>query len=310
MDELGVEKAVNLSGGWDDRLERNLARYAAHAPDRLLLFANIDFSRIDEPEFGARRADELRAWKARGVAGLKVFKGLGLTERDAGGKLIRIDDPRLDPIWAACGALKMPVLIHSADPPAFFEPVDRYNERWMQLTRRPNWSFFGPQFPSRDEVLAQRDRVLARHRQTVFIVAHLGEHGDDLAVASRWLDTHPNVYTDLSGREAELGRQPYAARRFLERYSHRVLFGTDRYPGTREQPRHRIYYRLLESQDEYFDYFDHPFPPTGEWKVYGLFLADDVLRRIYRENASRALAGEMPTAALTTTRPTSGPAAP
>jgi predicted TIM-barrel fold metal-dependent hydrolase len=188
----------------------------------------------------------------------------------------------------------MPVLIHSADPPAFFEPVDEKNERWMQLKRHPEWSFAGPQFPKRDELLAQRNRRIARHSNTVFIVAHLAEHADDLAAAGKFLDKHSNTYVDMSAREAELGRQPYSARKFFIKYADRILFGTDRYPGRGDQPRNRIYYRMLETDDEYFDYYESVFPPTGDWKIYGLNLPEDVLKKVYRDNALRALAGEKP----------------
>jgi predicted TIM-barrel fold metal-dependent hydrolase len=294
MDRLGVDKAVNLSGGWGAALDEQLATYHQFDSQRLLVFANVEFEKIAAPEFAERTVHQLREYHRRGVAGLKVFKNLGLTTRDVTGRLIAIDDARLAPIWQACGELSIPVLIHSADPPAFFQPVDRNNERWMQLKRHPGWSFYGSQFPTRDEVLAQRNRLFANHAGTTFIVAHLGEHGDDLALAAEMLDKYPNVYTDLSGREAELGRQPFAARRFLTKYADRVLFGTDRYPGRADQPRNVLYYRLLESSDEYFDYYDHPFPPGGDWKVYGLSLPDDVLKKIYHTNAARALAGKRP----------------
>ncbi|HEY8548473.1 MAG TPA: amidohydrolase family protein [Vicinamibacterales bacterium] len=289
MDELGVERAVNLSGGFGETLDRMLARYHGAAPGRLVIFANLDFSRIDEPTFGADAVAMLERAKARGAAGLKIFKNLGLTIRDRSGRVVPIDDPRLDPIWAACGRLRLPVLIHSADPVAFFQPIDERNERWLQLKRRPEWSFHGPGFPDREEVLAQRDRVIARHPGTTFIGAHLGDNAEDLAALSRRLERLPNFVVDLSAREAELGRQPYTARRFLIRWQDRVLFGTDRYPGRRDQPRHRIYYRLLETDDEYFKYYEHPFPPTGEWRVYGLHLPDEVLEKIYRTNADRVL---------------------
>ena len=289
MDDLGVERAVNLSGGFGAQLDRMLARYHDAAPGRLVIFANIDFSRVDEPTFGADAVAELERAKARGAAGVKIFKSLGLTVKDRGGRVVPIDDPRLDPIWAACGRLGLPVLIHSADPVAFFQPIDARNERWLQLKRHPDWSFHGPQFPARDEVLAQRDRVIARHTGTTFIGAHLGDNAEDLAALSQRLERFPNFVVDLSAREAELGRQPYTARRFLIRWQDRVLFGTDRYPGRTDQPRHRLYYRLLETDDEYFKYYDHPFPPTGEWRVYGLHLPDDVLAKIYRTNANRVL---------------------
>lgn len=289
MDDLGVERAVNLSGGFGAQLERMLARYHAVAPGRLAIFGNVDFSRIDEPTFAADAVAMLEQGKAQGMAGLKIFKTLGLTIKDRSGRVVPIDDPRLDPIWAACGRLRLPVLIHSADPAAFFAPIDARNERWLQLKRHPDWSFFGPAFPGREDVLAQRDRVMARHRGTTFIGAHLGDHAEDLAALAARLERHPNFVVDLSAREAELGRQPYTARRFLLEWQDRVLFGTDRYPGRPDQPRHRLYYRLLETDDEYFKYYDHPFPPTGEWRVYGLHLPDAALRKIYRTNADRVL---------------------
>jgi len=289
MDKLGVKRAVNLSGGHGAQLDAMLKKFHAAAPDRLLILANVDFRKIDEPAFAADAIEELRRARANGVSGLKVFKSLGLTVRDKSGSVVAVDDPRLDPIWAVCGELKMPVLIHAADPVAFFRPVDRFNERWMQLKRHPDWSFHGPAFPSYDVVQRQMLNVVARHRATTFIAAHLANSGDDLARLAGWFDANPNLVADLSGRVPELGRQPYAARRFLTKYADRVLFGTDRYPGRPDQPRYAIYYRFLETDDEYFDYYDHPFPPEGEWKIYGVFLPDDVLRKIYHENAERAL---------------------
>ena len=230
MDKLGVARAVNLSGGWGDTLDQQLARFHDHAPDRLLIFATLDYDGIDEPGWGERTAAYLETMHGRGVRGLKVWKNLGLTLRDATGELVKIDDPRLDPVWAKCGELKMPVLIHSADPSPFFEPTDQFNERWMQLQRHPDWSFYGPQFPPKAEVLAQRDRMIARHPETTFIAAHIGDDAEDLAASAARLDAMPNMNVDFSGRVGELGRQPYAARAFLIKYQDRVCFGTDRYP--------------------------------------------------------------------------------
>lgn len=289
MDQLGLERAVNLSGGYGADLDRMLARYHDAAPGRLVIFGNIDFSKIDAPTFAADHVAMLERAHARGMAGVKIFKSLGLTVKDRTGAVVPIDDPRIDPIWAACARLRIPVLIHSADPVAFFEPIDEKNERWLQLRRHPDWSFYGPAFPKRDEVLLQRDRVIARHPKTTFIGAHLGDNGEDLAALETRLRRYPNMVVDLSAREAEMGRQPYSSRAFLIKWQDRVLFGTDRYPGRIDQPRHRLYYRLLETADEYFKYYDHPFPPTGEWRVYGLHLPDAVLKKIYQSNADRVL---------------------
>jgi predicted TIM-barrel fold metal-dependent hydrolase len=304
MDAHGLSRAINLSGGFGDALDRMLAKFHAAAPDRLLVFCNLDFQRIDDPTFAADAAAYLESARAGGVSGLKVFKDLGLTVRDRSGRLVPVDDPRLDPAWAACARLKMPVLIHSGDPVAFFQPVDGRNERWMQLKRHPDWSFGRPGFPSYDQVMAQHLRMIARHPDTVFISPHLANSGEDLARLAGWLDAHPNLYVDLSGRVSEIGRQPYAARRFLLKYQDRVLFGTDRHPARTDQPRYRVYYRFLETDDEYFDYYENDFPPEGEWKIYGVSLPDEALRKIYSANAERALAGLMPLqpAAPTTTR--------
>jgi uncharacterized protein len=290
MDDLGVSHAVNLSGGSGESALKLLDIYAApqHA-GRLITFVNLDFKDFDSPDWSAKQVAFLEEARARGAKGLKIFKGLGLTTRDGAGNLIPVDHAKLDPIWDRCGLIGFPVLIHSADPVPFFQPIDERNERWMQLKRHPDWSFFGPGFPSWDAVIAKRNRVIAQHPKTTFVVAHLAESGNDLKRLGEWLDAMPNMHVDLSGREAEIGRQPFAARRFFIKYADRVLFGTDRYPGRPDQPRYKVYYRILETEDEYFDYFDHGFPPTGEWKVYGLHLPDDVLQQVYSGNAKRLL---------------------
>src|SRR5262245_48536491 len=246
MDDLGETRAINLSGGYGDQLRKMLSKFTSAAPERLLIFANIDFKRIDEPDFGAHMAADLEQARQLGARGLKIFKDLGLTIKDKSGRVVPIDDPRLDPIWDKCGELKLPVLIHAGDPIAFFQPIDRNNERWMQLRRHRDWNFDGPGFPTYDQVLAQQDRMIARHPRTVFISAHLSNSGEDLQRLSHWLDERPNVYVDLSGRGAELGRQPYAARKFLIQYQDRVLFGTDRCPWRPEQPLNQLLDRSSE----------------------------------------------------------------
>ena len=282
MDELGISHAVNLSGGRGDDVLAMLDRYDS---PRLLTLYTLSLDGVGTDGWTeATVADFERAVNA-GAAGMKVWKDLGLTARDADGELVAVDDERLDPIWAKAGELGVPVLIHVADPAAFFAPVDERNERWMQLHRHPDWSFFGPTFPPRDTVLHQRDRMIAKHPGTNFIGAHMAGNAEDLAALSARLDALPNLYVDISGRVAELGRQPYTARRFLTKHADRVLFGSDRYPGRPDQPRHKIYYRFLETDDEHFDYHDHPFPPTGDWKIFGVFLEDEALEQIYRTNA-------------------------
>lgn len=290
MDALNVQYAVNLSGGYGDACFEMLEKFAKPSNGRLIIFANLDFAQIDDPQFGEKMVSFLEEAHARGVRGLKIFKSLGLTVRDHDGKVVPIDDPRLDEVWDACARLDMPVLIHSADPVAFFEAVDETNERWMQLKRHPDWSFADrSKFPSWEEVIAQRNRVIAKHRNTQFIVAHMAESANDYAQLARWLDENPNLVVDLSGRDNEIGRQPRASRAFFLRYADRILFGTDRYPGRLDQPRYHVYFRMLETDDEAFDYYDNPFPPSGEWKIYGLGLPNEVLQKVYGENAKRVL---------------------
>jgi predicted TIM-barrel fold metal-dependent hydrolase len=208
--------------------------------------------------------------------------------RNPDGSLIAIDDPRFDPIWAACGRLGLPVIMHTADPSAFFEPIDATNERYEELSRHPDWHFPQDKFPSRAELHAARNRLFARHRETQFIAAHLGNDGEDLAEAGQLLDEHPNVVVEFASRISELGRQPYSARRFLMRYQDRILFGTD---GPWPETRYRYYWRFLETWDEYFPYSEKPFPPQGFWRIYGVALPDSVLEKIYWRNAARVIPG-------------------
>ncbi|MEM6315792.1 MAG: amidohydrolase family protein, partial [Planctomycetota bacterium] len=265
------------------------AMLAQYDDPRLIQFYTISWDGFDGAAWVERTvADFERAINA-GARGLKVWKNLGLTVKDPDGNRLAIDDPRLAPIWDKAGELGVPVLIHSGDPVAFFEPIDANNERWMQLHRRPDWSFHGPQFPGFREVLDEQDRMFANHPNTTFIGPHMAGDAEDLATLAERLRKLPNVSVDISGRVAELGRQPYTARKFLIEFQDRVLFGTDRYPGRPTQPRHRIYFRFLETDDEYFKYYDHPFPPTGDWRIYGVFLPDEVLRKIYYENAAAML---------------------
>ena len=298
MDQQNVSLAISLDGQLGDSLEEHNAYLEKYA-DRFLIFANIDWQGAGKqddpatwdchrPDFGHRMAGALADAKDRGAVGLKVFKMLGLRYKNPDGSLVAIDDPRWDPIWEACGELRMPVLIHTADPVAFFQPIDRFNERWEELRRHPNWSFYGPEYPSHDELLAARNRVIVRHPNTIFIGAHIANYPENLAEVSRWLDEYPNLMLDMSSRIAELGRQPYTARKFLIKYADRIMFGSD---GPRPAARLQPNWRFFETRDEYFPYAENEFPPQGLWNIYGVGLPDDVLRKIYHENAARIIPG-------------------
>ena len=204
------------------------------------------------------------------------------------GTLLKIDDPRFDPIWKTCGELGLPVIIHTSDPAAFFQPIDHKNERWEELSRHPDWSFFGDQFPAREELLAARNRVIKRHPGTTFIGAHFANSSEDLGTLSKWLNEYPNLVVEFASRINELGRQPYTARKFFIKYQDRILFGTD---GPWSELRLSYYWRFLETYDEYFPYSETKPQPQGMWRIYGIGLPDDVLKKIYHENAIRIIPG-------------------
>jgi predicted TIM-barrel fold metal-dependent hydrolase len=283
MDALDLEAIVNLDGRWGDELEANLERYDRAHPGRFLTFCHVDWG---EPD---RLVASLEASARAGARGLKVWKDLGLGVRDAAGALMLPDDPRIADVWAAAGELGLPVLIHTADPIAFFTPVDAENERLEELGVHPEWSFHGPQFPSFERLMEALEAVVAAHPQTTFIGAHVLCCAEDLGWVARMLDTYPNVYLDFSQRIGELGRQPRAARRLFTEHADRVLFGTDELPPRREA--YETYFRFLETGDEHFSYSadpDNPWP-QGRWYISGLDLTPETLTAIYRDNAVRVL---------------------
>jgi len=289
LDEANVRVYVDLDGGWgEDILNHHLDYFKAVAPERFLVYGGIEWNAWStyENNFGEWAAKQFRKQVARGAEGLKVWKNFGLHVRDQNGDLVMIDDARLDPIWQAAGELNLPITIHIADPVAFFDPLDNTNERWDELHAHPDWRFPSPPYPSFMLLLNSFANLVRRHPQTIFIGAHVGCYAENLEWVGKLLDECPNFYVDISERIAELGRQPYSARRFFLKYADRILFGTD-CPPTPEI--YRLYYRFLETDDEYFDYGLTDIPRQGRWKIYGLYLPDDVLRKVYFENAQRIL---------------------
>ncbi len=288
MQETNTERIIDLDGGLGNDLQQEVNRYAAPRPNQFVIFATFWFSdSLTDWNYFRRTVEErLPEAKANGAKGIKIWKNLGLRTRDEHGRLIAVNDPRLDPLWTKAGELSLPILIHVGDPAAFFDPIDRHNERYEELKANPDWSFYGPQYPSLQTVLNQFERVASAHPQTTFILAHLGNRTDDLTAAGAMLDRNPNLFMDISARVSELGRQPRAARAFFIRYQDRLLFGTD---GNPEPSVYRTFFRFLETSDEYFVY---PFWPEfnyGRWKIYGVNLPDDVLRKLYHDNAAKLL---------------------
>ena len=301
MDAVNLHTMVNLTGGTGEDLAGAIAGFDRAFPRRFVSMTEPTWTRASETGYAAWQADEIARAKAAGAVGVKVLKTLGLYLRDGGpsGKLVRVDDARFDPMWEACGRLGLPVAIHVGDPEAFFLPIDRFNERYEELNAHPDWSFHGKDFPAFKEILDARDRVFARHPKTTFVALHVGHWAENLAAVGEMLDKFRNVHVEIGARIGELGRQPRTAARFFDRYQDRILFGTDAIPLGIETPQqvfgedlYRIYYRFLETEDEYFDYAPAPVPPQGRWRIYGLGLPEPILRKVYSQNAERVLGDE------------------
>lgn len=298
MDRKNLRAMVNLTGGFDEGLVDAVTKYDKAYAGRFYTFTEPSYPKFLDPNYPRLQADAISEAHKNGARGLKILKTLGLYLREniTSGRLVKIDDPRFDPMWDACGQLNMPVAIHISDPIAFFTPTDRFNERYEELNNHPDWSFYDHDFPSNAELLAARNRVFARHPKTQFLVLHVGNFAEDLANVSENLDRFPNMSVDIAARIGELGRQPGTARRFFERYQDRICFGTDATPHGDEFPQqvfndrlYEIYFRFLETDDEYFDYAPAKVPPQGRWKIYGINLAEPILHKVYNQNAARLL---------------------
>jgi predicted TIM-barrel fold metal-dependent hydrolase len=296
MDRNNIALCVSLDGQLGDAFVEH-QQYLSKYRDRFLIFANLDWmgdGKSDRPEtwsvnrddFVRTSIEQLRAAKQQGACGLKLFKQFGLEYRNADGSLINIDDPRFSPIWQACGELGLPILFHAADPIAFFQTIDATNERWEELHRHPEWSFPADRFPSYESLMKAFLAMVERHPKTIFIGAHMASSAEDLGLVRGWLDRFPNLHVELASRIGELGRQPYTARKFILDHSDRILFGTD---GPWPEERIRLYWRFLETYDEYFPYSEKEFPPQGFWNIYGVGLPDEVLNKVYWQNAARLI---------------------
>jgi len=282
MNAAGVYSVVNLDGGTTvEKVKRTVEQFDKAHPGRFMTFARVDWSNADKEGWGEKAAETLAKSFEAGAKGLKVSKDLGLVFTYTDGSLVKIDDPRLNPIWETCAEYDKPVLIHSADPKAFFTPLDRFNERWHELNENPDWLFYGDKYPSRMSLLKARNRVIGRHPDVTFIGAHVCNSPENLDLVAKWLDTYPNLITEIDARISELGRQPYSSREFLINYQDRVMFGTDTAP---DREAYRIYYRFLETKDEYFDP-RKSHHQQGFWMIYGVYLPDQVLEKIYYKNA-------------------------
>jgi predicted TIM-barrel fold metal-dependent hydrolase len=291
MDELNLRAIVNLDGRWGEDLQANLDRYDRAYPGRFATCCHVDWdAAVDSGDLGAHAAASLRESVRAGAKGIKVWKDLGLHVRDERGELILPDDLRLRPLWEACAEEGIPVFIHTADPVAFFDPIDERNERYEQLLDNPDWSFADAErFPRFERLMEALEGLVAANPDTTIVGVHVGGYSENLGWVGRMLDAYPNYHVDIAARVAELGRQPRATRNLIVTHQDRVLFGIDEFPPEREN--YAIYFRFLETGDEHFPHSTEEVPLMGRWAISGLELPDDVLRRVYSGNAARIVRG-------------------
>ena len=285
MDAMNMGLMVNLSGSYGPALAERVKNLKGRYPDRFVVFANMPLNEVNRQDFGSYAAAQLeRDVRQGGAQGLKVFKELGMDIKDAAGKRIPVDDPRFDPVWDKCGELHIPVLIHTAEPSEFFKPIDKQNERWLELVTHPGRARPPERYPSFDSLMAEQHRMFRKHPATTFINAHLGWYGADLGHLGALMDSLPNMVTELGAVIYDIGRQPRAAREFFVKYQDRILMGKDSYAAQE----YLTYFRIFETADEYFPYYRnyHAF-----WRMYGMELPDVVLRKVYYKNAIRIIPG-------------------
>lgn len=287
LEALNIKHVVNLDGVWGEDMDRML-KHTKSITSNLSTFAWIDVSMIDDVEFESKIKSHLYDAYSKGIRGIKMWKVISLNQKDKTGEYIRTDDYRLDIVYRTAAELNIPILIHIADPIAFFQPINEFNERFEELIENPDWSFGKPGQYSFNELMDMQDSMIRNHPNTKFIVAHFGSYAENLQHVSDRLDQFPNMYIDIAARIAELGRVPYSSRNFFTKYSSRILYGTDCTPLNLSL--HKKYFRFLETFDEYFEYQEEgETPGQGRWRIYGLGLPDHVLKDIYYKNACKLL---------------------
>lgn len=284
MDKLNMGIMVNLSGRTGDQLVQSVKNIATNFPNRFVVFANINFEGAGAEGWTEKMVAQLEQDVKNGARGLKVYKSLGLRNKDVQGNRLAIDDKRLDPIWAKCGELGIPVLIHSADPASFWDEFDGDNERWLELKTHPRRKRTDTDPAPFQQIMNEQYSMFKKHPKTTFISAHMSWLANDLGRLGELFDEMPNMNVGIGAIIAELGRQPRFAKAFITKYQDRVLFGKDSWKPE-EFP---TYFRVLESADEYFPYHKkyHAY-----WAMYGLDLDDEVLKKVYYKNALRIVPG-------------------
>ena len=280
MDAMNMKVMVNLSGGNGSGLQRMAENVKSQYPNRFIIFANITFDGIGENGWTEKAVKQLEDDVKHGANGLKIFKTLGFSVKDNTGKRVTVDDPRLDAIWDKCGELHIPVLIHTADPKPFWDELDEHNERWLELVIHSERKRSNTNPAPWETLIEEQHRMFKKHPKTTFIAAHFGWYANNLAKLDSLLTEMPNVVVEFGAVIAEIGRQPKMAKQFFTKYQDRILFGKDSWVPEE----YNTYFRVLETEDEYFPYHKkyHAF-----WRMYGMGLSDDILKKVYYKNALR-----------------------
>lgn len=289
MDSLNMKYQINLSGsglavfsGKQDLMDLNLSKSINNVkknyPERFGVFVNLDLSKIGRKDFKLNTEKYLLNASKIGATGLKIYKNLGLNLKDGEGNRVKVDDDRLQFIWEKCAELNLPVLIHSGEPIAFFQNIDKYNERWLHAKQRPSSFRPSDKYPSFEIVMSEQYNMFKKNPKTTFINAHMGWYGNNLSKLDQQLIDLPNVYVEFGAVINELGRQPVSARKFFIKHQDRILFGKDNY----NKEEYYLYFQVLETSDEYIEYFRKR---HGLWRLYGLNLPDSVLKKVYHQNA-------------------------
>lgn len=290
LQEMGVEKIFCLELLWDEEYDR-LCRKLEASEGMIVPIGSVDVFRAMDKDFETHVYRTLRDLKTKGCVGLKLWKNMTLMGQEHFGRNLRLDDPHYTPIWQGCAEEGLPVIIHVADPPCFFRATEPDNEHYICLSRHPDWSFYKEGLFSFEEHMEMQEAMIAENPTTTFVVAHVGSYAENLSQVGKWLEKYPNMNVDISARLDQLGRQPYTARDFIQRFSDRVLFGTDyeaSFSAERTREFYHTHYRFLQTKDEYFK---HPFPDMlGQWRICGLGLDSNVLEKVYRSNAKRIFA--------------------
>jgi len=287
LKDYNISKIFNLDLIWDESLDAMLDKLKGYE-DYVITCPSVDCTKLDDPDFPEYVDAHYKKYKEAGIKAIKLWKNMTLYLKDKNGKHVRLDDERYAPLFSCAAKYDLPIIIHVGDPHCLFTPVDEHNEYFDLLCDHPEWVFLGNEYFTFDEHMEMQENVIAAYPDTKFVIAHVGSAGEDLGKVDAMMDKYPNMYIDIAARLSEIGRQPYTARKFFLKYQDRIMFGTDFEANQDPEVFYPPYFRFLETWDEYFDYMGAPRNNDyGHWKIYGIGLPDEVLKKIYNENATK-----------------------